>query len=119
MFADDDSHDSFIPATEPSTILSTADLALPSVHAGVAATLAEIHLSTTPHDAYRATRKSDPTIKIPSPVDRLALRLLSSCNVSEQTEEDKDVVSSLITKSNVLDLAERSDKPFDYGAVHS
>ena len=45
---------------------------------------------TTPS---RTSNKSGLTIKIPSLVDRLALRLLSSCNVTEHTEEDDDVDS--------------------------
>ncbi|KAF8273432.1 hypothetical protein EI94DRAFT_1715881 [Lactarius quietus] len=43
-------------------------------------------LSTPPH--VRVTKKSGLTIKIPGLVDRLALRLIHSCNVAEQDEED-------------------------------
>jgi hypothetical protein len=42
----------------------------------------------TPH--VRVAKKSGLTIKIPSVVDRLALRLVHSCNVAEQAEEDLD-----------------------------
>jgi hypothetical protein len=94
-------HDPLIPTAEPSTIPSMANLALPSVHVGVAAALAEARPSTTPHDAYRATQETDPTIKIPGLVDRLALRLLNSCNVSEQTVEDEDVVNCATQKSGL------------------
>ena len=38
----------------------------------------------------RATKKSGLKIKIPGLVDRLALRLVHSCNVAEQTEDDLD-----------------------------
>jgi hypothetical protein len=41
----------------------------------------------------RTSKESGLTIKIPSLVDRLALRLLDSCNVTEQTEEDEDTDS--------------------------
>jgi len=43
---------------------------------------------STPH--VRVAKKSGLTIKIPSLVDRLALRLVHSCNVAEQAEEDLD-----------------------------
>jgi hypothetical protein len=39
------------------------------------------------------SQKSGLTIKIPSLVDRLALQLLGSCNVTEQSEEDEDTDS--------------------------
>ncbi|KAH9006584.1 hypothetical protein EDB86DRAFT_750416 [Lactarius hatsudake] len=41
---------------------------------------------STPH--VRIAKKSGLTIKIPSLVDRLALRLVHSCNVAEQAEEE-------------------------------
>ncbi|KAH9073062.1 hypothetical protein EDB83DRAFT_2516815 [Lactarius deliciosus] len=41
---------------------------------------------STPH--VRTAKKSGLTIKIPSLVDRLALRLVHSCNVAEQAEEE-------------------------------
>ena len=110
MFVDDPC-DFFIPAPEPSTISSTADLALHSVHTDVAATLAELHLSTMPHDTYCVTQKSDLTIKTTGPVDRLALRLQSSCNVSEQIEEDEDVADRATQRSGLTikipDLVDR------------
>ncbi|KAI0292529.1 hypothetical protein BC826DRAFT_1105424 [Russula brevipes] len=44
------------------------------------------------HDARLATiQRSGLTIRIPSLVDRLALRLLGSCSVTEQAEEDEEV----------------------------
>lgn len=43
---------------------------------------------STPH--VRVAKKSGLTIKIPGLVDRLALRLVHSCNVAEQAEEDLD-----------------------------
>ncbi|KAI0301589.1 hypothetical protein B0F90DRAFT_1817056 [Multifurca ochricompacta] len=45
-------------------------------------------LCPTPTPPIYATKKSHLTIKIPGLVDRLALRLLSSCNVMEPAEED-------------------------------
>jgi hypothetical protein len=50
----------------------------------------QYHETETPS---RTSNKSGLTIKIPSLVDRLALRLLSSCNVMEHTEEDDDADS--------------------------
>jgi hypothetical protein len=41
----------------------------------------------------RTSQKSGLTIKIPGLVDRLALRLIGSCNVTEQIEEDEDADS--------------------------
>ncbi|KAI0249219.1 hypothetical protein BJV78DRAFT_1229155 [Lactifluus subvellereus] len=41
----------------------------------------------------RTSNKSGLTIKIPGLIDRLALRLLGSCNVTEQTGEDEDTDS--------------------------
>ena len=99
MFVDDPS-DSFVLAAEPNTVPSMTYLALPSVLSDVAATLGETHLSTTPHDSYRATQNSDLSIKIPGVVDRLALRL-GSCSVSEQTEEDEAVVDRATQKSGL------------------
>jgi hypothetical protein len=46
-----------------------------------------------------ATQNSGLTIKIPGLVDRLALLLLSSCNVNEQTEEGEDVDGLLLDGS--------------------
>ena len=104
---------------EPTTVSPTADLVLPTAHAEVATTLlnpVEIQLSSrfaaqcnvvesqcittdtpvaptpTPHNAPRGTQKSRLTIKIPGLVDRLALRLLGSCSVTEQTEHDEEDV---------------------------
>jgi hypothetical protein len=81
--------DAFIPPAKPSIIHPTADLALPSVHADMAAPHVEEHEHLT-HIPYDAQSKSDLTIKIPGAVDRLGLQLLESCIVSEQTEEDKE-----------------------------
>ena len=91
MFVDDP-HESFIPAAEPSTFPSMSNFDLPSLHAD---------LATTPHNAYRATQNADLTITIPSLVDRLGLQLLSSCKVSEQTEENEDVVDCASQKSGL------------------
>jgi hypothetical protein len=99
MFVNDP-RDSLISIAEPSIVPSTVDLALPSVNADVAATPVEKQLSTAPYDAYRATQSSDLSIRIPGLVDRLALRL-DSCNMSEQTEEDEDVVERAIQNSGL------------------
>jgi len=92
--------DAFIPPTEPSTVRPTADLVLPSLHADTAAPHVEDHehLTTIPYDAQS---KSDVAITVPSAVDRLGLQLLSSCIVSEQTEEDEDVVNYATQKSGL------------------
>src|SRR5713226_4976256 len=84
----------FIPLTEPSAVHPTADLALLSVREDMATPPVEEHLTTMPYDAHPAT---DQMTRIPDVVDRLGLRLLNSCNVSEQTkedDEDEDVVNS-------------------------
>ncbi|KAH9177787.1 hypothetical protein EDB89DRAFT_2064740 [Lactarius sanguifluus] len=47
---------------------------------------AQAYSVSTPH--VRTAKKSGLTIKIPSLVDRLALRLVHSCNVAEQAEEE-------------------------------
>lgn len=53
----------------------------------------EIDTASNSMTPARTSNKSGLTIKIPSLVDRLALRLLGSCNVTEQTEEDEDADS--------------------------
>ena len=52
---------------------------------------------STPHK--RIAKKSGLTIKIPGLVDRLALRLVHSCNVAEQAEEGRDYSSDGYTAS--------------------
>ena len=99
MFVNDP-RDSFIPIAESSIVPSTVDLALPSMNADVTAMPVEKQLSTAPYDAYSATQNCDLSIKIPCLVDRLALRL-DSCNMSEQTEEDEDVVDRAIQNSGL------------------
>ncbi|KAN0116130.1 hypothetical protein V8E52_006187 [Russula decolorans] len=81
--------DAFMPPAKPSTIHPTADLALSRVHVNMAAPHVEEyeHLAHIPYDAQS---ESDLTIRIPGAVDRLGVRLLESCIVSEQTEEEKD-----------------------------
>jgi hypothetical protein len=115
-------HPLSVPPVEPTIVPPTADLILPSMHVEVSPTLLnpiEIHLSSqfsthcnvtespstptdtvltptlTPHGTLRTSQKSGLTIKIPGLVDRLALRLLSSCSVMEQTEADDLDDSSL------------------------
>ncbi len=100
MFADG-LDDVFIPPTKPRTIHTTADPALPSVHVEVAAPHVEEHLAAMPYDTHLATQQSDLTIKIPSAVDRLGLQLLNSCIVSEQTEEDENIVDCATPKSGL------------------
>ncbi|KAH9996690.1 hypothetical protein BJV74DRAFT_281744 [Russula compacta] len=108
------------PPVEPTTVLPTADLVLangrvevPSkpvnpvetnLSAQFAAQCTVVESQRTPTDTVftpmatspnprRPTKKSGLTIKIPGLVDRLALRLLGSCNVTGQAEEDESVES--------------------------
>jgi len=110
-----------VPPVEPTTVSPTADLVLAGMHVEVSPTPTnpvEIDLSSqfsaycnvtespsiprdavstttlTPHDALRAPQKSGLTIKIPGLVDRLALRLLGSCSVTEQTEDEEGLDDS-------------------------
>lgn len=111
-----------VAPVEPTIVPPITDLILPSMHVEVSPTLLnpiEIHLSSqfsahcnvtespstptdavltptlTSHGTLRTSQKSGLTIKIPGLVDRLALHLLSSCSVMEQTEEDDLDDSSL------------------------
>ena len=113
------SHFPSVPLVEPTAVSPAADLILASMHIGVSSTPMnpiEIHLSSqfsahcnvtenpniptdsvlattpTPHDALSTLQTSGLTIKIPGLVDRLALRLLGSCSVTEQIEEEEDDV---------------------------
>ena len=79
---------------EPSTFENQAELCLPAPledkcsmteTGGQSARAGSV---LTPH--ARVAKNSRLTIKIPSLVDRLALRLVHSCNVIEQAEEDLD-----------------------------
>jgi hypothetical protein len=80
----------------PSTLAHQAELYLPALledKCSMKETLeqpqsAQADSVSTPH--VRVTKKSGLTIKIPGLVDRLALRLVHSCNVAEQAEEDLD-----------------------------
>jgi len=110
-----------VPLVEPTIVSPTAGLVLPSMHVEVSPTLLnpiETHLSSqfsahcnvtenpstptdtvltptpTPHGALRTSQESGLTIKIPGLVDRLALRLLGSCSVTEQTEKEEDLDDS-------------------------
>jgi len=96
-----------VPSVEPTTVPPTADLVLASMHVEVSSTPinpVEIDLSSQfsahcnvtegpsiPGDSVLiptlTPQKSGLTIKIPGLVDRLALRLLGSCSVTEQTED--------------------------------
>jgi len=115
MFVEDP-HLPSVPPVKPTPVSPTADLVLASVHKEVQDTLVnpvEIHLSSqfsaqcnvverecitdsvlTPTPTPHATQKSNLTIKIPGLVDRLALRLLGSCNVTGQSEGEEDVDGS-------------------------
>jgi hypothetical protein len=99
---------------QPTAVFHLGGLVLPTVDPEVVATIVNLQLSSrfatqcnvgenqcistdspltptlTAHDAPCATQKSGLTIKIPGPVDRLALRLLGSCSVTEQMGEDED-----------------------------
>jgi hypothetical protein len=125
-----------IPPVKPTIVSPTADLVLPSVHAEVAATSvnpAEVQLSSrfaaqcnvvesqrimtdtlspstlTPRDAPRAPQKTGLTIKIPGLVDRLALRLLGSCSVTEQTEGEEDVDGSSLNGHSTSESSSEGD----------
>ena len=125
-----------VPPVKPTTVSPTADLVLSSVHAEVAATLVnpvEIQLSSrfaaqcnvvesqrpmtdtlspsmlTPTDATRATQKTGLIIKIPGLVDRLALRLLGSCSVTEQTEDEEDIDGSSLNGCSTSESSSEGD----------
>ena len=112
-----------VPPVEPTTVSPTSNLVLAGMHVEVSPTPTnpvKIDLSSqfstyckvtespsiprdtvstttlTPHDsdALRAPQKSGLTIKIPGLVDRLALRLLGSCSVTEQTEDEEGLDDS-------------------------
>jgi hypothetical protein len=97
--------DTFIPPAEPITIHPTADLALSSVHADMAAPHEEVHEHLT-RIPYFTQSKSDLTIKLPGAIDRLSLQLLDSCIVSEQAEEDNkdEGVVDYATQNNGLTI---------------
>lgn len=59
----------------------------------------------------RATKKSGLTIKIPGLVDRLALRLVHSCNVAEQAEDDLDYSPDGYTASESSSEGEQDYTP--------
>jgi len=63
----------------------------------------------TPRDAPRATQKTGLTIKIPGLVDRLALRLLGSCSVTEQTEDEEDVDGSSLNGYSTSESSSEGD----------
>jgi hypothetical protein len=54
------------------------------------------------------------TIKIPGLVDRLALRLLGSCSVTEQTEEDDDLDDSSLEGYALSESSSEGDTEDDY-----
>lgn len=76
----------------PSTFVHQAELYLPALLEDkcsmkeIRGQSAQAGCVSTPHT--RVAKKSGLTIKIPSLVDRLALRMLHSCNVAEQVEEE-------------------------------
>ena len=97
-----------VPSVEPTTVSPTANLVLASMHVEVSSTPINpvgidlssqfsAHCNVTegpsiPRDSVLiptlAPQKGGLTIKIPGLVDRLALRLLGSCSVTEQTENE-------------------------------
>ncbi|KAI9462641.1 hypothetical protein F5148DRAFT_219180 [Russula earlei] len=116
MFVEGNHLHSVLPV-EPTVISPTADIVLAHNRTDIGVNPVEIHLSSqfaaqcrdmenqhTPDSILTPTSTSQEppctigtnslTIKIPGLVDRLALRLLSSCNVMGQTEEDEDGFSS-------------------------
>jgi len=130
-----------VPPIEPTTVSPTADLILAGMHVEVSPTPTnpvEIDLSSqfsaycnvaespstprdtvstttlTPHDALRAPKKSGLTIKIPGLVDRLALRLLGSCSVTEQTEDDEGLDDSSPDGYAPSESSSESDIEDDY-----
>ena len=135
-----------VPPVEPTTVSPTADLVLASMHVEVSPTPmnpVEIQLSSqfsahcnvtespsiprdpvfpslTPHDALCAPQKSGLTIKIPGLVDRLALRLLGSCSVTEQTEDEESLDDSALDGYAPSESSSESDIEDDHiPAFHS
>ena len=98
-----------VPSVQPTTVSPTADLVLASMHVEVSSTPinpVEIDLSSQFSACCNVMegpsilrdsvliptlipQKSGLTIKIPGLVDRLALRLLGSCSMTEQTEDEE------------------------------
>lgn len=70
-------------------------------------------IDTSPNPR-RPTKKSGLTIKIPGPVDRLALRLLGSCNVTGQAEEDENVESLSLDGDSASESSSDGDIDDDY-----
>jgi hypothetical protein len=133
------SHLPSVPPVEPTAVSPATDLVLASMHIEVSPTPLnpiEIHLSSqfsnhcnvtespsiptdsvlaptlTPHDALSTSQMSGLTIKIPGLVDRLALRLLGSCSVTEQLEEEDD--DSSLDGYSPSESSSESDVEDDY-----
>jgi hypothetical protein len=71
----------------------------------------------TPHGALHTSQKSGLTIKIPGLVDRLALRLLSSCSVTEQTKEE-DLDDSPLGGHASLETSSEDDVEDDHNSAY-
>ena len=135
------SHLPSVPPIEPTAVSPATDLVLASMHVEMSSTRLnpiEIHLSSqfsahcnvtesssiptdtvltptlTSHDALSTSQMSGLTIKIPGLVDRLALRLLGSCSVTERIEEEEDVDDSSLDGYSPSESSSESDVEGDY-----
>ena len=123
-----------VPSVEPTTVSPTANLILASMHVDVSSTPinpVEIDLSSQfsarcnvtegpsiPRDSVLIPtlmpQKSGLTIKIPGLVDHLALHLLGSCSVMEQTENEEYLNNSLPDGYAPLESPSESDIEDNY-----